>query len=142
VQAQDRKPGDVELAAPEESAGGSGRRVLVIEDNPDIWESLGMLLTLWGHRVDYAESGPVGLERARAIRPDVALIDIGLPGLSGYEVAHRIRNLGTPWARKVKLVALTGYGRDADRDKAVASGFDRHLVKPVDPTVLEEMLRG
>ena len=100
-----------------------------------------MLLKLWGHRVDFADSGPTGVARAGVNRPDAALIDIGLPGLNGYEVVQQIRSIGTPWARKVKLVALTGYGRDADRDRAVASGFDYHFVKPVDPTVLEEMLK-
>jgi signal transduction histidine kinase len=134
------KPADIDRVS-DEAAAGSGRRVLVVEDNVDIRESLGMLLTRWGHRVDYAESGPGGVERAGEFHPDVALIDIGLPGLTGYEVARRIRGLGTPWARRVKLVALTGYGRDADREKAVASGFDSHLVKPVDPDVLAKMLK-
>jgi signal transduction histidine kinase len=118
------------------------RRVLVIEDNPDIRETLGMLLTLWGHGVEYANSGPAGIERAEGTRPDVALIDIGLPGLSGYEVARRIRSLDGDWSREVKLVALTGYGRDADREKAIASGFDCHLVKPIDPAVLAEVLKA
>jgi signal transduction histidine kinase/CheY-like chemotaxis protein len=117
------------------------RRVLVIEDNPDIRETLGMLLTLWGHGVEYANSGPDGIERADDIRPDVALIDIGLPGLSGYDVARRIRSLDDDWSREVKLVALTGYGRDSDREKAMASGFDCHLVKPIDPKVLAEVLK-
>jgi signal transduction histidine kinase len=128
-------------AAASETAPGSTKRVLVIEDNPDIRESLGLLLNLWGHGVDYAESGPDGLERADAIRPDVALIDIGLPGLSGYEVARHIRRLDGAWAREVRLIALTGYGRDTDREEAAASGFDSHLVKPVDPDVLEALLK-
>jgi signal transduction histidine kinase/CheY-like chemotaxis protein len=128
-------------AAASEVAPGSTKRVLVIEDNPDIRESLGLLLNLWGHGVDYAESGPDGVERADAIRPDVALIDIGLPGLSGYEVARHIRGLDDDWARRVRLIALTGYGRDTDREKATASGFDSHLVKPVDPDVLQALLK-
>ena len=120
---------------------GACRRVLVVEDNADIRESLGMLLTMWGHGVDYAGTGPDGLARAADTRPDVALIDIGLPGLSGYDVAKRIRGLGGEWAREVKLVALTGYGRDTDREKAIASGFDCHLVKPVEPAVLAALLQ-
>jgi signal transduction histidine kinase len=124
-----------------EPAHGSSKRVLVIEDNPDIRESLGLLLNLWGHGVDYAESGPDGVQQADATRPDVALIDIGLPGLSGYEVARHIRSLDSEWARGVRLIALTGYGRDSDREKAAASGFDSHLVKPVDPDVLEALLK-
>ena len=125
-------------------AGGataaSTRRVLVIEDNPDVRQSLGLLLTSWGHGVHFADTGPAGLQRANLVRPDVALIDIGLPGLNGYEVAQQIRSLDRDWARAVKLVALSGYGRESDREKAIASGFDCHLVKPVDPEVLAEVL--
>ena len=118
------------------------RRVLVIEDNADVRESLGMLLTMWGHTVDYAESGPDGVARARDLRPDIALIDIGLPGLSGYEVARHIREHKDGWGRQMKLIALTGYGRDADRDEAIASGFDTHLVKPIDPDILAKVLQA
>ncbi len=120
----------------------SPRRVLVVEDNADIRESLGLLLTMWGHGVEFAETGPEGLSRARAGQPDVALIDIGLPGLSGYEVARRIRSGGSEWARGVRLVALTGYGREADREEALGAGFDHHLVKPIDPDVLARTLQG
>jgi CheY-like chemotaxis protein len=134
------KPIDRKAAAGDGVAAAS-RRVLVIEDNPDIRESLGMLLKLWGHGVDYADSGPDGVERADRLRPDIALIDIGLPGLNGYEVARQIRKLNTNWAREVKLVALTGYGRDEDREKAAECGFNSHLVKPVDPDVLAELLK-
>jgi CheY-like chemotaxis protein len=118
------------------------RRVLVIEDNADVRESLGMLLTMWGHAVDYAESGPDGVARARDLRPDIALIDIGLPGLNGYEVARHIREHKDGWGRQMKLIALTGYGRDADRDEAIASGFDTHLVKPIDPDILAKLLQA
>jgi signal transduction histidine kinase/ActR/RegA family two-component response regulator len=124
------------------STAPATRRVLVVEDNADIRESLGMLLTMWGHTVDYAESGPDGVARARDLRPDVALIDIGLPGLNGYEVARHIRDHKDPWARQMKLIALTGYGRDADRDEAIAAGFDRHLVKPIDPEILAKVLQA
>jgi CheY-like chemotaxis protein len=72
----------------------------------------------------------------------VALIDIGLPGLSGYEVARRIRSAGSAWARGVKLVALTGYGRQTDHDEALEAGFDVHLVKPIDPDVLARTLQA
>ena len=123
-------------------AAAAPRRVLVVEDNADIRESLGLLLTMWGHGVDYADSGPAGVARAGEVEPDVALIDIGLPGLSGYEVAARIRQRDDDWARGVKLVALTGYGREVDREKAMAAGFDCHLVKPIDPDVLQEVLRA
>jgi signal transduction histidine kinase len=122
-------------AAPE--ARGGGRRVLVIEDNPDIRESLRLLLGMWGHRVDFAENGPDGLQRACTGEPEVALIDIGLPGLSGYDVAREIRSRKGKWSKAVKLIALTGYGRESDRDLALEAGFDTHLVKPIDPDILE-----
>ncbi|HYC48592.1 MAG TPA: ATP-binding protein [Burkholderiales bacterium] len=126
----------------QDARAAPSRRVLVIEDNPDVRESLGLLLRQWGHGIDYADSGPSGLQRADLLRPDVALIDIGLPGLNGYELAQRIRGLDRDWARDVKLIALTGYGRDDDRRKALDSGFNCHLVKPVDPEVLAEVLRA
>ena len=116
------------------------KRVLVIEDNDDIRESIGLILTTWGHQVDFAGTGPEGLTRALATQPDVALIDIGLPGLNGYDVARGIRESTFPWAKWVRLIALTGYGRDADRDEALGAGFDCHLVKPVDPQVLARRL--
>lgn len=131
--------------APAPASGESdapGRRILVIEDNPDIRESLGMLLGMWGHRVDFAESGPEGVQRACTGQPDVALIDIGLPGLSGYDVARQIRSSTGKWSKVVKLVALTGYGRESDRQLALQAGFDTHLVKPIDPVVLERTLAG
>ncbi|MGZ5092781.1 MAG: ATP-binding protein [Burkholderiales bacterium] len=118
----------------------STKRVLVIDDNADIRESLGMLLKMWGHGVHFADSGPDGLKRAGDVRPDIALIDIGLPGLSGYDVARNIRACTDAWARAVTLVALTGYGRDADREEALNAGFDCHLVKPIDPDVLARTL--
>jgi len=119
---------------------GGGTRILVVEDNPDIAESMVMLLELLGHRVRVAHDGPVALELARATPPDVMLVDIGLPGMDGYEVARRIRE--DPTLRRVVLVALTGYGRDEDRRQAEAAGFDHHLVKPVDLTALERLVAG
>ena len=117
------------------------KRVLVIEDNADIRESLGMLLRMWGHGVEFAATGPDGLRRACDGEPDIALIDIGLPGLNGYEVARHIRSRDTAWAKKVTLVALTGYGRDTDREDALKAGFDCHLVKPIEPEVLAKTLK-
>jgi CheY-like chemotaxis protein len=113
----------------------------VVEDNPDIRESLGMLLRMWGHVVEFAETGPHGLERAEEFKPDIALIDIGLPGISGYEVAQHIRSRQAASRTKVTLVALTGYGRDTDRERALQAGFDTHLVKPVAPDVLPRTLQ-
>ena len=116
------------------------RRVLVVEDGADIRESLGMLLETWRHEVRYAADGREGVALANQMRPDVAIIDIGLPGVDGYEVARRIRGGPQPWARHVKLLALTGYGQANDRERAIESGFDEHLLKPVEPAVLEQLL--
>ena len=112
------------------------RRVLVVEDNDDAREMLRNLLHLFGHEVHEACDGASGIEQARRVRPDAALIDIGLPGIDGYEVARRIR-ADVPGAR---LVALTGYGQPEDRERALAAGFDVHLVKPVDPEQLQRLL--
>jgi CheY-like chemotaxis protein len=113
------------------------RSVLVIEDNPDAREALVALLELDGYDVESAADGPTAIELTRAKRPDVALVDIGLPGIDGYEVARRIRSLG---GQQPALVALTGYGQPEDRQRAVEAGFDAHLVKPVDPSNLAELL--
>jgi CheY-like chemotaxis protein len=99
-----------------------------------------MLLAQWDHDVSFARDGIDGLARARELQPDVAIIDIGLPGINGYEVARRIREGELPWSRRVKLLALTGYGQPEDRVRAVQAGFDQHLLKPVEPSVLKQML--
>jgi PAS domain S-box-containing protein len=117
---------------------GGRARVLVVEDNADAAESLALLLELLGHQVRMAADGPRALELAAANVPDVMLIDIGLPGMDGYEVARRVRE--HPALRQVTLVALTGYGRDEDREHALHAGFDHHLVKPVDPTTLQGLV--
>jgi signal transduction histidine kinase/CheY-like chemotaxis protein len=118
------------------------RRVLVIEDNHDIRDSITMLLNLWGHQASIARDGTEGVARALAEQPDVALVDIGLPGLDGYEVARRIRDSGSAWSSEVTLIALTGYGQASDIDRAREAGFDQHLLKPVDPAQLELLLEG
>jgi PAS domain S-box-containing protein len=116
------------------------RRVLLIEDNADAAASLRLLLELAGHRVEATDNGTEGVARARAFHPDVVLCDLGLPGLSGFEVARTLR--ADPAMARVRLVALTGYGRDEDRRQARAAGFDEHLVKPIDPDTLERLLAG
>ena len=120
------------------AVGGPPQRVLVVEDNDDAREMLRNLLSLLGHEVHEACDGAAGIEEARRVRPDAALIDIGLPGIDGYEVARRIR-ADVPGAR---LVAVTGYGQPEDRERALAAGFDVHLVKPVDPDQLQRLLAG
>ena len=107
------------------------RRVLVVDDNVDAAESLAEVLMLSGHDVRLAHTGPAAVEVATAYVPDVVLLDIGLPGLNGYEVARRLRT--EPALEGVRLVALTGYGRDTDLQLSKEAGFDRHMVKPVDP---------
>jgi CheY-like chemotaxis protein len=113
-------------------------RVLIVEDNPDAAESLRMLLELLGHRVRVAPDGLAALEAAHASPPEVMLIDIGLPGMDGYELAHRLRADSTLGG--LVLVALTGYGRDEDKERSLAAGFDFHLVKPVNVAALESLL--
>jgi CheY-like chemotaxis protein len=114
------------------------RRVLMIEDYADARDSLRSLLELSGHEVREAADGPTGIELALRLQPDVVLIDIGLPGLDGYDVARRIRS--APQGHRMVLAAVTGYGQPEDRRRAEEAGFDAHLVKPVDPDQLTELL--
>jgi signal transduction histidine kinase/CheY-like chemotaxis protein len=115
-----------------------GLSILVVEDNLDGRESLRDLLEIWGHQVKLAETGPQGVERALAEHPDVALIDIGLPGLDGNEVARRIR--AAVDTKHMALIAMTGYGQPEDRRRALQAGFNSYLVKPVDPAHLARLL--
>ena len=124
------------IARPLEASGPV--RILVVEDNVDAADSLAMLLGLLGHEVSVAYDGRRALEAAGRASFDVVLLDIGLPGMDGYEVARRLRAGGG--ASEAILVALTGYGRDEDRDLARQAGFDHHLVKPVEPESLQALL--
>jgi two-component system, sensor histidine kinase len=117
-----------------------GYKVLVIEDNADAAASLQMLLELVGHEVRTAASGPAGVAAATAFVPDVVLCDIGLPGMSGYDVARALRQ--EPGLAGTTIVALTGYGRDEDQAKARAAGFDVHLTKPVEYEALRRVFAG
>lgn len=114
------------------------RRVLVVEDNPDIAESLALMLTMMGHTVETASDGDAALKIAPAFQPDAALLDIGLPGMDGYELARRLRRTWPP--QKLLLIALTGYGQEKDRQLAKEAGFDHHVLKPGDPATLEALL--
>ena len=113
-------------------------RVLVVDDNLDSARSMSLLLKLWGHESEVAPDGPAAIERAAALRPHVVLLDIGLPGMSGYDVARELRC--RPESRGAMIVAVTGYGRSEDRQRSAAAGFDHHLVKPVDPSAVERLL--
>jgi CheY-like chemotaxis protein len=114
------------------------RRILVVDDNRDAAESLKMLLDLDGHEVHAAHDGERALEIAVTVKPEVMLLDIGMPKVNGYEVAMRVRS--EPWGEAVKLVAITGWGHAEDRARARAAGFDHHLVKPVDHEVVQSLL--
>ena len=116
----------------------SGRKVLVVEDNPDAGAMMRDFLELSGHEVELAATGTDGLEAARQFHPEVVLCDLGLPGMSGYEVAEELRR--DPSTRSAKLIAVTGYGREEDRRRSKAAGFDIHLTKPVDPVRLRALL--
>jgi two-component system CheB/CheR fusion protein len=133
--------GEAESPTPGPSPFGlrPSRRVLVVDDNRDAAESLGMLLRLWGHEVRTAHDGRSGLKAALSYRPQVVLLDIGLPGLDGYEVARRLRE---EFGGAALLVAMTGYGREEDRRRAEEVGFDAHLTKPADPAALRSLLAG
>jgi CheY-like chemotaxis protein/anti-sigma regulatory factor (Ser/Thr protein kinase) len=124
--------------AREDTAVSVGRRILVADDNADALESLAALLTLNGHEVYRAQDGQIALQAAERYLPDVALLDIGMPHLDGYEVARRIRS--NPWGQGMLLVALTGWGQEADRARSHAAGFDSHLTKPVDHDRLGQLL--
>ncbi len=114
--------------------------VLVVEDNDDARETLQMLLQLAGHDVSSERDGPSGLRAALEKRPDVMLVDIGLPKMDGYEVARRLRDAAN--GARPYLVAITGYGTPEDRQRAIDAGFDAHVVKPVDFDALTEVLRN
>jgi CheY-like chemotaxis protein len=114
----------------------AGQRVLVIDDNIDAAEMLAELLRTIGYTTSVAHDGPVALELARTFRPDIALIDIGLPVMDGYEVARQLRTM----LAGARLIAVTGYGQQGDRDRSHDAGFDAHLVKPVSLEVLSAAL--
>jgi two-component system CheB/CheR fusion protein len=124
---------------PSAAAGEGGRRVLVVDDNADAREALRFLLEDEGHAVRTAGDGPDALREAEAFYPEVILLDIGLPGMDGYEVARRLRTL--PAARNASIVAVSGYGQAEDRERSRAAGFDDHLLKPVSPNRLLDLVK-
>ena len=130
-----------EAATPMQTAA-EGRmpthRILVVDDNQDSAASLAMLLQITGHETYTAHDGAAAFEAAEKHRPDVVLLDIGLPALNGYEVCRRLRN--QPWGKKIVIIALTGWGQEEDRRKSREAGFDGHLVKPVDYAALLTLL--
>jgi CheY-like chemotaxis protein len=123
---------------PKDSVPAPRRRVLVADDNRDAGETLAMLLRLEGHEVHVATDGIEAVELFGRVNPDVAILDIGMPGMSGHEVARRIRESHPD--SSVTLIAVTGWGQKSDKDRAAASGFDHHFTKPVEPTLLSQLL--
>jgi len=112
--------------------------VLVADDNIDGAETLATLLRVWGHEVFVAHDGEAALALADAAEPDVLLLDIGMPGRNGYEVAAEVRRRS--WGDRAVLIAVTGWGHEDDRRRSLAAGFEAHFTKPVDPSALRTML--
>jgi PAS domain S-box-containing protein len=132
---------DQPLVAPEDAGDqvqAQRRRILIVDDNVDSARSLAMLLELSGHETHTAHDGVAGLEAAERLAPDLVLLDIGLPGLNGYEVCRRIRQAN--WGQAMIVVALTGWGQEEDRSRSREAGFTAHLVKPVDLTAITRLL--
>lgn len=121
------------------SLEGRARRVLIVDDNRDAAESLGMLLRLSGCQVEVAFDGAAAIEIAQAMQPDIVLLDIGMPGMDGYETARRLRE--SKGGNEIRLVALTGWGQKEDKQRALDVGFDEHFTKPLDLTMLEGFLK-
>ena len=141
-----RLPVVIEASKPQESGGVDGQpvksshHILVVDDNRDGADSLAMMLRIMGNDTRTAYDGQEGVDVAGEFRPDVVLLDIGLPKLNGYDVARRIRK--QPWGKGVVLIALTGWGQDDDRRRSHEAGFDHHMVKPLDPEALMKMIAG
>jgi CheY-like chemotaxis protein len=131
------RPPIVERRAPALQSGAA-QRVLVVDDNVDAAATLDMLLRSLGHRTCVVHDGIAALQMAEEFNPDVVLLDIGMPGLDGYEVARRLRTMKKGAA--FRIIAVTGWGQEANRAKSKEAGFDVHLVKPVEPTELVRVL--
>jgi CheY-like chemotaxis protein len=128
----------VEKSVEEKQGDAVPRRILVVDDNVDAAESLGLLLRYMGHEVQVAHDGSAALERAQAMRPDVLLLDVSMPGMDGLAVASRLR--ADPELKRVRIVAVTGRGHEDDRRRCREAGFDEHVVKPIAPERLRDLL--
>ncbi len=129
-----------EHGAEEDGHRSSKYRILIVDDNKDSAISLGLMLKIMGHDTQMAHDGLEGVAMAAAFRPDVVLLDIGLPRLNGYDVCRRIRE--QPGGERVVILALSGWGQDEDKRRSKEAGFNFHMVKPVDPAELEKFLAG
>jgi CheY-like chemotaxis protein len=113
------------------------QQVLIVEDNVDQAQTLRMFLGMKGHRLEIAATGPAALELARRLRPDVVLLDLGLPGLDGFEVARQLRR---EYGEAIRIIAVSAYGSENDRRQSLEAGCELHLVKPADPRFIESLL--
>ncbi|SRR5690606_26032024 len=114
------------------------RRVLIVDDNVDSASSIALVLEHSGHEVHVAHDGPSAVTIARRLRPEFVFLDLGLPGLDGFEVARTLRR--EPGLEAMRIIAVTGYGQESDRARSREAGIDQHLVKPADPAFLESLL--
>jgi CheY-like chemotaxis protein len=142
-QAAEPRPSARETSKKQDSTTKSGapakrRRVLVVEDNIDTVRSFALLLREMGHEVEYAINGYAGLEVARRFLPEIVLLDLGLPGMDGFELCKRFKN--DPQLRQVRVIAVTGYAQEEYRTRALAAGCEQHFVKPLAPAVLKGLL--
>jgi len=112
------------------------RKVLIVDDDVDAADSLALILRAMGHQVDVAHDGRSGVEISRRMRPDIVLLDIAMPQMSGYDAAREIRRFLGP---DVRMVAVTGYGQYEDRRRSLEAGFDQHIIKPLDPDCLKRL---
>jgi CheY-like chemotaxis protein/anti-sigma regulatory factor (Ser/Thr protein kinase) len=139
-----RLPLSKSVESTERATGGaerkakSGRCILVVDDNVDAAVSVERLLKSWGHEVHTAFNGPAAINLAKSVHPQIVILDIGMPGMSGYEVAIKLRS--EPSLQGMVLLALTGYGQADDRRRSLEAGFDHHLTKPPDPAALAKLL--
>jgi CheY-like chemotaxis protein len=140
AEAAERPPEDRDRPSLHARRAAVRRRILVVDDNVDAAETLAALLELQGHRVAVAHDGERALELAREFVPDIALLDLGMPGMDGYELARAFRD--NPSTRGVQIIAVSGYGRAEDRARTRQAGFDMHVTKPVDPEVLRKVVEG
>jgi CheY-like chemotaxis protein len=126
------------VARIDEPAPGGGQRILIVDDSEDGAESLSLLLQVNGYETHKAYDGIEAVEAAARLRPHAMLLDIGLPRQNGYDACRQVRQ--QPWGARILMIALTGWGMDEDRNRSRDAGFDSHLVKPVDVTVLLRLL--
>ena len=129
-----------ELQVRDPGAPAARRRILISDDNQDAADSMGMLLRAAGHDVEVVYNGLDALQVARRLQPEVMVLDIGMPGMNGYDLARAMRR--EPWSARTVIIALTGWGQDGDRQRSRGAGIDRHLVKPVERNVLEDAVLG